>query len=233
MRKNLLSIDWDYFVSIGKNNWGSYTENKRTILDLWYKRYIEGEKRGKNIQRFFRLSSETGNFWSKIKQLFQFQKDTKVYVSDSHTLSYEIAKESGCEKVYLFDAHADLGYGGLSSLDFEVNCANWLGKLLKNKLIKEADIIYSPFAKEKITDFKSINHIFNIHYPSVEDLNREIPISTIHICRSGAWTPPWFDGQFTKFIQSLGLPYKKMNCPTRTWNVEHMNLSDKIHYRMI
>lgn len=233
MEKSLLSIDWDYFISIDKSNWCSCIENQRTILDLWYKRYIEEKEKGKNIQKSFRLSSEVGDFWSRIKQLFQFQKDIKVYVSDSHTLSYEIAKENGCEKVYLFDAHADLGYGGLPSLDFEVNCANWLGKLLKNKFIKEANIIYSPFTKEKISDFNFMNHIFNIHYPLVEDLNREIPISTIHICRSGAWTPPWFDEQFIKFVEALGRPYKKVNCSTRTWNVEHMNLSDKIHYRMI
>ena len=59
------------------------------------------------------------------------------------------SKENNCTMVYLFDAHADLGYGGLSSLDFEVNCSNRL-QILKEKQIKEANIFYSPYTTEKL-----------------------------------------------------------------------------------
>jgi len=44
MEKSLLSIDWDYFIFTQKENWGSYIENNRNLIDLWYKRYIQ-EKR--------------------------------------------------------------------------------------------------------------------------------------------------------------------------------------------
>ena len=207
MDKCLLSIDWDYFIFTKDNLWGSYTENSRNLIDLWYKRYIQEKVRGKDIQKLFRLSPEMDIFWEKIKKRFRFLKDIKVYISDSHALSYNIAKENNCNIVYLFDFHSDLGYGGLLSLDFEVNCSNWLGKLLKDGIIKEANIIYSPYTTEKPEDFCSINRIYNVRYRDFNNLNKGINVSAIHICRSGAWTPPWLDKKFIQFADALEITY--------------------------
>ncbi|WP_058486841.1 hypothetical protein [Defluviitalea phaphyphila] len=230
MGRTLLSIDWDFFIYTKKENWGSYIENNETTIKLWYKRYILSKAQGINIQNFFKLSSEINTFWEKLKKYFLFTKDTKVYVSDSHVLSYDIAINNGCNIVYLFDAHSDLGYGGLSSLNFEVNCANWLGKLLKNKKISQAHIIYSPYTIEKPEYFREINNAFNIHYLSLSQLDKDIKVYAIHICRSGAWTPPWFDEKFMKFVSDLGIPFKIIDCPVRKWNTENMTFSDQIDY---
>jgi hypothetical protein len=232
MGKSLLSIDWDYFIYTQKWNLGSYIENTRSIINLWYKRYIQSKIRGRDIQKSFRLSSEVNTFWEKVKEHFSFVNGIKAYVSDSNSLSYDIAREHKCSKVYLFDAHADLGYGGLSSLDFEVNCANWLGKLLKNKQIKQAIIIYSPYTSEKPECFKSINNAFNVKYASFDDLDKGIEASAVHICRSGAWTPPWLDEKFVQFVNALGIPYKTMDYTVRKWDTEDINLSDQIYYLM-
>lgn len=228
----LLSIDWDYFVYT-KNNHCSYIENSRCLIDYWYKRYFQAMSRGEDILKAFQLSPALNTFWNKIKQHFRFEKNIKSCVSDSHALSYEIAKDNGCREVYLFDAHADLGYGGTSALNFEVNCSNWLGKLLKNRNIKNAYIFYSPYTSEKPEYFKMMNSIYNIRYCDFHDLdNKSISVSAIHICRSGAWTPPWLDNMFYQFIDGLGLPYKIENCPRRKWDPDHISLSDKIIYLM-
>jgi len=261
MEKCLLSIDWDYFIFTKKDNWGSFLENNRSLIDLWYKRYIQGLARGENIQLSFRLSSELDVFWDRIKKHFKFLDDTKVYVSDSHSLSYCIAKENNCRIVYLFDSHADLGYGGLSSLDFEVNCSNWLGKLLKDKQIIEANIFYSPYTAENPKYFKQMNMNYNIRYCNLNDLDKmintdisinadnsinsdksinaeksiDVPainISAIHICRSGAWTPPWLDEKFAEFIEALGMPYEIVDCPERKWDPENISFSDQVNYLM-
>lgn len=230
MRNSLLSIDWDYFISTENGNISSYVENERTILDLWYKRYFQAKNKGENIQQHFQLSPEVDTFWSKIKQVFQFSKDTKVYVSDSHALSYDIANKFNCNEVYLFDAHSDLGYGGLSSLDFEVNCANWLGQLLKNKKINKATIIYSPYTKERHEYFKQINDRYHVEYSNFSDLQHKLKASAIHICRSGAWSPPWFDKNFIAFVNALGLPYKVINCPSRRWHPKNISFSEQLQY---
>lgn len=229
MERCLLSVDWDYFIYT-RNPWGSYIENNRSLMDFWYKRYIQAKARGEDIQKAFRLSATVDAFWANIKRCFQWMNHIKTYVSDSHALSYDIAKENHCTSVYLFDAHADLGYGGLSSLQFEVNCSNWLGKLLKDGHIKKANIIYSPYTIEKPEHFKQINSIYDVRYCSFNTIDKDITVTAIHICRSGAWTPPWMDKQFNQFINALKIPYKIINCPERKWDTENISLSDQINY---
>lgn len=232
MEKCLLSIDWDYFVYT-RNNWGSYIENNRSLIDSWYKRFIQARARGEDIREAFRLSPEADRFWTETGKFFAFTGNTLVYVSDSHALSYEIAKKYDCKAVYLFDAHADLGYGGLTSLNFEVNCSNWLGKLLEEGQVSEAYIFYSPYTTEKPDHFKAINSIYNVRYFRPDDLaGKNIVVSVVHICRSGAWTPPWLDEKFCRFVDALGLPYEVVNCPERKWDPDHIKFSDVIDYLM-
>lgn len=234
MEKRLLSIDWDYFIHTRKNNCGTYLENNRSMIDLWYKRYIQGKARGEDIQEAFHLSHELDEFWDKIRKCFKFVKSMKVYVSDSHALSYKIARENNCKAVYLFDAHADLGYGSISSLDSEeVNCSNWLGKLLKDKQIREANIFYSPYTVEKPEYFKAMNSIYNIGYCDFNKFEKCVTISAIHICRSGAWAPPWLDDRFNQFVDELGIPYETVECPERNWNTENMSFSEQISYLLM
>ncbi len=232
MERCLLSIDWDYFIYTKEYNWGSYTENNRSLVDLWYKRYIQQKAWGKDIQDSFQLSSELDVFWERIRKHYILAEGVKVYVSDSHALSYNIATENNCKIVCLFDAHADLGYGGLSSLNFEVNCSNWLGKLLKDKQIIEADIFYSPYTTEKPDFFKPMNSIYNVGYYNPDEWNKDVIVSAIHICRSGAWTPPWLDNRFIQFADALGIPYETVSCPARKWDTENISFSDQINYLM-
>jgi len=227
-----LSVDWDYFIYTHKENWGSYIENTNNVVNLWYKRYIQAKSRGQDIQESFRLSDDVDGFWQKIRSRFIFTDGTEVLVSDRHTLSYDIARKLKCSEVYLFDAHADLGYGGHSCLDFEVNCANWLGKLLKERHITKASIIYSPYTTEKPEYFMVMNKSFNICYPALNDLDAGIEVSAVHICRSGAWTPPWYDDRFERFADGLGLPYKVIDCPPRKWDTSNISFADQIYYLM-
>ncbi|ADK15738.1 MULTISPECIES: hypothetical protein [Clostridium] len=228
MKKNLLSIDWDYFIPVREEWCGSYIENKRTNIILWYRRYFKNRQMGENIEKTVRTGNELKGFWSKIKQCFSIESKAKVYVSDSHKFSYFIAQNNNCDEVINFDAHSDLGYGGMKSLDFELNCANWLGKLLKNSIIKKANIVYSPYTYEEKGEFEEINKSFSIKYPKVEHLVNK-NINVIHICRSGSWTPPWLDNEFYKFINDLHMSYKIMKCPKRCWNPRELTLSDKIY----
>ncbi len=230
MEKCLLSIDWDYFVRTEKGNWGSFLENGSSVTDLWYKRYIQEKMKGKDIQKSFKLSPELNVFWEKISRCFKITKDSKIYVSDSHALSYDIAKKYDLKTVCLFDSHADLGYGGLSSLNFEVNCSNWLGKLLKERQISEACIFYSAHTEEKPEYFKAMNDIFNIGYFKLENFNKNYSVPVIHVCRSGAWTPPWFDVKFIQFVKALGIPGEIVSCPARKWNPSSLSFSDQINY---
>lgn len=226
----LLSVDWDYFIFTESTYQGSYLENRRSLIDEWYRRYIVSKQAGKDICRFYKLCPEFRSFWNRIREFFRFSENVKVFVSDSHSLSYKIARESNADTVYLFDAHSDLGYGGMASLNFEVNCANWLGKLLKEKAVSRAFIAYSPYTTENPDYFKAMNHRFSIRYTDINGFKPFIDISAVHICRSGAWVPPWFDNDFMWFVNSLNLPYEKTGLTERTWDPENISLADAINY---
>lgn len=229
---SLLSVDWDYFIYTDNKYQCSYLENKRSLIDEWYKRYIMSKQMGRDIRESYKLSPEVNSFWNRLKKYFKFSKKAKVYVSDSHSLSYKIAKESKVSSVYLFDAHSDLGYGGMASLNFEVNCANWLGKLLKEKIIDSAVIVYSPYTLENPEYFKAMNMRYNIRYTDINSLQGVINVPVIHICRSGAWVPPWFDESFSKFVQELNLPCEITDLPERKWDPDNMSLADRINYML-
>ncbi|WP_446898988.1 arginase [Clostridium sp. LBM24168] len=232
MSKILLSIDWDYFIPISEKWSGSYIENKRNIMLIWYKRYFENKRNGNDIERSIRIGNELYSFIGNMRKYFKFSKSARMYVSDSHKFSYDIALKNKCESVINIDAHSDLGYGGIKSLEFEVNCANWLGKLLKNNIIKNANVVYSPYTREYKEEFSEINNNFNIDYPKLEyilEYVSNIKIDTIHVCRSGSWTPPWLDDFFNKFIHLFNIPYKIIDCSLRSWHPEKLTLADRIY----
>ncbi|KNF08618.1 hypothetical protein CLPU_6c01040 [Gottschalkia purinilytica] len=229
-----MSIDWDYFIPM-KNEWnGSYLENQNNINDQWYRRYLECKFHGEDIEKIVDVSNEVNDFWSKIRKKFRINKDVKVYVSESHKLSYKLAIDHSCQCVYSFDAHSDLGYGSCDSIYFQTNCSNWLGKLLKNNLIEKAHIIYSPYSFEKQEDFEEISKKYSLDFANLESIkeNENEEITVIHICRSGAWTPPWLDKKFYNFIKELNIPYEVIDCPMRKWDIKNLNLSDQINYML-
>lgn len=228
MKNVLLSIDWDYFMPYIKNWNGSCIENNRSFIKQWYIKYFEGKMHGVDVIERFNVGRQLSYFWDLIYRHFKFTRDVKVIVSDSHKLSYDIAKKNSCSEVFLFDSHSDLGYGGLNSLKFEINCANWLGKLLSESVIDKAHIIYSPYTNENPEDFKDINSKFNVKYQETDELKSDININVVHICRSGAWTPPWLDGKFITFIKSFCHSFKIIECPKREWKPEKLNLASKI-----
>jgi len=231
MVRSLLSIDWDYFIPLKREWLNSYAETPKNIEWIWNKRYIESALKGNDLEKSVDVAVPLKNFWNKIKEHFNFAESIKVYVSESHMLSYYIAITNKCEEVYSFDAHTDLGYAGINSVNFGLNCANWLGKLLNEEKIKKAHIIYSPYTFEKPDNFRDFNNLFSIqYYRNINVLPQGIYIVAIHICRSGAWTPPWLDNKFEEFIKNLNLPYKVIKLYKRDWNVKKLSFSDLIFY---
>lgn len=227
---NLLSIDWDYFIPLRQEWSGSYLENEKNIISIWYKRYLEAKIQGEDIESNIEVDTELlETFTTTLQARFNIDKNAKLYVSDSHRLSYYIARQYECKNVYSFDAHTDLGYGGLSSLEFEVNCSNWLGKLLNDSIIETAYIFFSPFSHEESIHFEEINGTFDIKYLKTDAVYNMPNISYIHIARSGAWTPPWLDHVFFELIDSFNRPYKTFDFKHRHWDPRNISLADVLH----
>lgn len=230
---NILSIDWDYFIPLRQEWCGSFLENKKNIVLIWYKRYLECKKQGEDIESNIVADTDLIEaFIENLKTQFTITQDAKLYVSDSHRFSYYIAQKYKCNRVYSFDAHTDLGYGGLTSLEFEVNCANWLGKLLSDSIIQTAYISLSPFSHENSKQFEEINNKFDIRYFNKNIENEKPTISLIHIARSGAWTPPWLDSVFFKLIDTFNRPYMVLDLKHRHWDPKNISYN-KVLYNLV
>ncbi|MBE6062641.1 MAG: arginase [Clostridium butyricum] len=228
MMNTLLTIDWDYFMPYIHMMNTSYMENKSNIENHWYRMYLENKYSGRDITKIMRTADFLNGFWDKISDKFKINKNIKLIVSDSHKEAYYVAKEFECGEVYNIDAHTDLGYGGMESLNFELNCANWLGKLLKEHSVYKGDIVLSPYSMEEPEDFEEINHNFNIEYKSIDNIEKSTEIKAIHICRSGAWTAPWLDCEFQKFINEPSLQCEIRDLPNRVWDIDSINLAKQI-----
>lgn len=224
----LLTIDWDYFMPYISMMNTSYMENKSNIINHWYKLYLENKSLGKDLTKIMRSAGFLRGFWDRLYNKFNYDKDVKMIVTDSHKEAYYVAKEFECKEVFNIDAHTDLGYGGMESLNFEVNCANWLGKLFEDKVIDKGEILLSPYSAEEPDDFEEINNNFNIEYKEVENIEVNSDVKAIHICRSGAWTAPWLDCEFEEFIKESGLQYEIKDMPKRIWDVKSINLAKQI-----
>ena len=195
----LLTIDWDYFMPYISMMNTSYMENKSNIINHWYKLYLENKSLGKDLTKIMRSAGFLRGFWDRLYNKFNYDKDVKMIVTDSHKEAYYVAKEFECKEVFNIDAHTDLGYGGMESLNFEVSA-------------------------EEPDDFEEINNNFNIEYKEVENIEVNSDVKAIHICRSGAWTAPWLDCEFEEFIKESGLQYEIKDMPKRIWDVKSINL---------
>jgi hypothetical protein len=77
-----------------------------------------------------------------------------------------------------------------------------------------------------------MNRVFNIRYFRFDDFDGCSVVSAIHICRSGAWTPPWLDNKLDQFVEATRFTYETVDCPERKWDPANISLSDQIDYLM-
>jgi hypothetical protein len=228
MKRVLISVDWDYFINIPKTAVCSLRENQRNIYRRWYREYLKNPR----IPFLYGLLPKIDAFWTILGRQYQLNPSTLLFISESHKYSYYLSEILNCHKVVSFDAHADLGYSGPAGLKTYTHCANWLGRLVMASRINEAEIVYSPYTHEKAEDFSGfLQNTVAIHFTRLEKLEaleRDEVVAGIHVCRSGAWTPPWYDRDLDRFINASGLRRKKGFIKARTWKPTQLTYAQKL-----
>lgn len=233
MQQNFLSVDWDYFIQGHNEKSNSYRETQQDILAKWYNEWIIGMEGGEPLEKHYELTTLFDNFKKDYLPKLRFEQETALVLTESHGAAYTEVSSSKCDVVYHLDAHSDLGYGGLEALEYEVNCANWLGMLLKEGKIKKAYIIYSPYTKEYPEEFEEIIHKYQVEFITLEELiRRNLSFKAVHMCRSGPWTPPWYDDAFYELAKAFKLPIKDQIGGKRRWNPKHLSLAERINYKL-
>ena len=185
-----LTIDWDYFIPEDLTWDLSHKESQFYHSTLW-------GTRGHLIRKMV-TTGEENDFWPRLWNKISPPEST--IVTDSHLGIWDDAGLHLSRTVVIIDQHHDVFNDASTG---KVDCANWLAAWLGNDDKRRAIWVKAPhtwedeipsYARRKITVLKNIENL-----PSLLT-----PIGC-HICRSGAWTPPWLDGKFKKFVQRSGM----------------------------
>ena len=218
--RNLLVVDWDYFVPWRDRapdgtptrefwlfDWGAQ-ESKLFIEVLW-------PMRASGFLRYDLplpdTSGEETTFW----QRFRISEDAPLFFGDSNALAVHIAVTTDrprFESVWLFDAHHDSGYKNVTTLS-GVNalvhrgrwdCSNWMIFYAAIRTHPQPHVRYPTWKAYALT---------HEHEPIIPVDRRvddgaavDVTFDRVFVCRSGAWTPPWTDAKFFDFVS---------RCPTR------------------
>lgn len=203
--KIFISLDWDYFIKATAEDRASLfpdggienlPESVKSVI--WDSHYS-----GKSALKKVRTVSEL----TDIKKYIAGNKFEEALVVESHRYMYDFVMRSTDEdsvfKVINVDFHHDYYQFGEEDEFEEVNCGNWVIKLLK----KYKNMKYTWVCREDSdldTDFEIPECV------SIEtDLNKVLSeISKedelyIFLCRSDMWSPPHLDSKFTALAEAI------------------------------
>lgn len=180
-----LTVDWDFFFEENTLwDWG-HAESELFHSLVWTFRT--------QAEDHTELVNEPNLFWQKIASRYNVNIDT-VYVTDSHLHAYEIA--SGYDRLLLIDTHHDVWEPPREDTKVYLDCGSWLNSWLNGDTTRVAFFDQSDSGKKNFPvpdEYKSRVRETRLH-PSAE-------ITSLHICRSSCWMPPWFDGEFIQFVE--------------------------------
>jgi hypothetical protein len=215
----LLTIDWDTFVNITTDVDLAGYETALNLKMAWLYRYRLMEK--------MQLLGEERLFWQRLACQFDVLSAVDLYVSDSHTLAYALAER--VDHVILVDRHHDCYRWPVVDLvpveAVSVDCGNWAAAWLSRSLQRTLHWVYpdrhSPKGcaevmhtvlppddpRQRRWSARSLTAFLDD--PAHPYLNTTKQL-TLHVCRSGCWTPPWLDHQFKAFLETPGLHLNPM-----------------------
>ena len=203
MTKQLIvNVDWDYFFpDISRFDLG-HKETEFFIAKMW-------SLRAHLVDILVPSGHEV--FWNLLKTVGI--EPYKITISESHAHCVETVLKSWntfpLETVMVvFDQHLDAAHRGEY-----VDCENWLLKLLEE--IKSyggfMTVLYvmPGFSLEEYSQIVPKKWMGWVHLMNFSQFmeymkNEEIVNLPGFVCRSGAWTPPWCDDEFDKFVNSSG-----------------------------
>lgn len=195
----LLSIDWDFFFPDSMPyDWG-HNETFFFLTDAWgmFRTDSHNQVTGEPALDAY-APTIPRQFWSRV---LDKNMPSALFTAESHATIMSVIKglRSLSPKLVTsithLDAHHDHGYENKSpSLD----CGNWAAKAQAMGI--EVNLYY-PEWRKALAEAKPDVKPTSIHY-GLPDPDKYL---NVFVCRSGCWTPPWYDDCFKRFIASSGL----------------------------
>lgn len=209
--RTLVTIDWDFFVP-ERLEWDmGHSETLLFLKMLWHSRY-----------RYRDEMVTDGNertFWqSAIGKAALDNCKGPVFVSDSHLFAYDVAKKIRAGRVVNIDAHHDCWPVDMTPTGPTIGCHNWLRAYqdLSGCAVQWIAPAHSHVRDDDHKDLHNGGLSWSHSLLAAALLVNSDDEVTIHICRSGCWTPPWLDEQFRQFVKGAHKPVHAMQ--VRDWH---------------
>jgi hypothetical protein len=185
-----LSIDWDFFFEPRPFYRDAFEHDLWENTSWWLD------------ETMCRWINPLHNY---IHQYFDFSKLQNLYIGSSHANAGPFFSLVKNLPIISFDSHGDLGYDDHDRSEY--SCCNWLGKYLRRK--HSSALVVYPTSNAELIDWREewdakANHMTWVEYSRAR--HPRYTIQSLFICKSPAWTPPWFDAEFNHFcsrFQSL------------------------------
>jgi hypothetical protein len=218
---NLLVVDWDSFfpeLTQDPKMWGLYDWGH---AETWlYKGPIWSSRAVGFLMNDLPLpgmNEDWKTFWDR------FDIDAGVlHYADSNV--YAMADElwfpgEPPDQVWLYDAHHDSGYGDRADKKpGVVSCEDWM--VAYGEAGSELHMRYptwKTWAMELEPEpWVEVDRAFDDGQPN------PVKFDSVFVCRSGAWTPPWCDLDFERFLYSAPVDeiYELDECEPRAWDTD-------------
>lgn len=244
--KDFISVDWDFFIYHGMfddismpdgstmpgalvYDWQMGEQRPAVMQEvLWNSRATGFRRWGMDIQERTPLLVNPLEFYDEVGYL------TPAWMGDSHATAALLARDyGGGFRCWNFDAHHDLGYNGQQYEEGDNwYCDNWVQAALQHGWISEYVLVYPDWLgmKEWNPDHAAPN-VRVMTYSDFQNEKPELSPELAYLCRSSAWTPPWWDEEFQSFADLWGADCLDCNflkqgfqhtpynaCEVRPWN---------------
>ena len=233
----LLTVDWGFFVPEERLMWNEFVETKYSFNDKWFDTFATAYAYNLDLEERIKTTGEEIGFWDRLRSKFIIPNHVLIKVTESHVDAFDFARKYEVDRIFCFDSHVDLGsqspkeiidYSNAES-NLNVYCVDWLGgygvycKYYRGQKIEINVIERSHSRGFGFND--EIKEDLNVNIVETEDElisgEEKITVDLIHICRSGAWCPPWLDKNFSEFVNSLSKNYET-ELEEREWNREEV-----------
>jgi len=200
--KTLLTIDFDFFVPEDQMWDLGHAESPFFMRHIWYTRA--------NLMDQMKTNGEEVGFWDRLRDFLKFKTNT-VFVSESHLEAFHLTHPLG--QIINIDRHHDV-WEGHNNL---VACDTWGHQAMRLRHVQEMKWIHPSdggFEINMAGDYMAVappkyrKRIKAMAMLEAGMLLEGTEIDTVHVCRSAAWTPPWLDEAFSKFVAAG--PFKEI-----------------------
>ena len=223
MKGLFLSIDFDFFTRENPLwDWG-HRETGNPMWDhiMWHSRLSQFASVGVDPMQETNPDVHSpirpGTFWDVMARSGLDVSGARLHIADSHMYGAFSHGLDGRSVVHI-DAHHDLGYHDLKTTrknlrEQNADCADWLLHVLhRNKGARteqylspwaspEGHWMDLPVAKRVRQTGLHLSERDRIEATGLPGLTLTGKVSTVFICKSGTWVPPWWDHLFVQFIR--------------------------------